>query len=151
MDTFRTCLISKSGILVTKLASTASSASTPTAVIFLHGSGDSGSGPHGWWKLFPWPIGSGCVYHVEWRKSSHLFSLWILRLKRYIEALSDLVEELEFRDVQTFWPNSSPQPHHGWIDYQVAMLTTYFSAYEQDSMWDQIAQIHSTPCTRSIV
>lgn len=58
------------------LASTASSASTPTAVIFLHGSGDSGSG-----------------------------------LKRYIEALSDLVEELEFRDVQTFWPNSSPQPY----------------------------------------
>ena len=63
-------------------------------------------------SCFPGPLAQ-VVYHVEWRKSSHLFSLWILRLKRYIEALSDLVEELEFRDVQTFWPNSSPQPHHG--------------------------------------
>ena len=32
------------------------------------------------------------------------------RLKRYIEAISDLLEELEFRDVQTFWPNSGMQP-----------------------------------------
>eukprot|EP00434_Breviolum_minutum_P018250 symbB.v1.2.016100.t1/scaffold1215.1/size131139/10 len=53
-----------------------SPASLPAAVIFLHGSGDSGTG-----------------------------------LKRYIEAMSDLLEELEFRDVQTFWPNSGMQPY----------------------------------------
>lgn len=37
------------------------------------------------------------------------------RLKRYMEAISDLVEELDFRDVQSFWPNSTSQPHR-WLN-----------------------------------